>query len=395
MLSEVQLDENDFDNGGEDRHLPLASAELSDTVRHWPVNSRARTTATAASSSSYSSGSHKRPRRKVVQRSIDSLPQTADDETGNETENLLGFHIKQRSKGHQHHLDPHRAPKVALAFFLLVCSIGGYRGFNEYWSNRAIISSAINNGAKLDSTSEGEEFEHRETLLNLQNPSDIEINAQQNTNNIEDIPVLLYNENIEVPWQLSGLANVFQEPYDPEKNKLYLWSIPRSGSTSIKRIASQCMGLTMASEAGKGDIIGDTLQVVEGDGMMKYVNVDMSNPEGIQRAKKLGVGGWRKVDLVSSSYLYDGAGIFDPNHKGYMIAMFRHPIERAVSLFYSLKSNKAYAEQTATLQTIEQYSRSSLVENNWMTRFLSNSLSGELTPEVSYHVSLQILPELV
>src|SRR6056300_260250 len=141
MLSEVQLDENDLDNGGEDRHLPLASAESSDTVRHWPVNSRTRTTAgnnrTAASSSPYSSGSHKRPRRKVVQRSIDSLPQTAGDETGNETETLLGFHIKQRSKGHQHHLDPQRAPKVALAFFLLVCSIGGYRGFNEYWSNRA------------------------------------------------------------------------------------------------------------------------------------------------------------------------------------------------------------------------------------------------------------------
>ena len=386
MLSEVQLDENDLDNGGEDRHLPLASAESSATIRHWPVNSRARTTAgnnrTAALSSPYSSGSHKRPRRKVVQRSIDSLPQTTDDEAGNETDNLLGFHIKQRSKGHQHHLDPQRAPKVALAFFLLVCSIGGYRGFNEYWSNRAIISSsAITNGAKLDSTSEGEEFDHRETLLSLQNPSDIEINAKQNTNNIEDIPVLLYNENIEVPWQLSGLANVFQEPYDPEKNKLYLWTIPRSGSTSIKRIASQCMGLTMASEAGKGDIIGDTLQVLEGDGMMKYANVDMSYPEGIARAKELGVGGWRKVDLVSSSYLYDGAGIFDPNHKGYMIAMFRHPIERAVSLFYSLKSNKAYAEQTATLQTIEQYSRSSLVENNWMTRFLSNSLSGELTPE--------------
>mmetsp|Transcript_28869 Transcript_28869/g.41257 ORF Transcript_28869/g.41257 Transcript_28869/m.41257 type:complete len:458 (+) Transcript_28869:117-1490(+) len=352
MLSEVHL-ETSHDGDGvhqqeEQQHL-LQSSSYSAMPRG-PNKTRAATM--------------KRPRRHVVKRAIDSLPLT-EGEAGDDTELLLGFSMKKRS-GH----DPYRAPKVALAIFLLVCSIGGYQGFNEY---RAVLSSSLSSSGANSDTS-AEEIEHRETLLNVQT----DLSGQHQ--NIEDMPVVLFNEHIEVPWQLSGLANVFEEPYDPEKNKLYLWTIPRCGSTSIRRIASHCLGLTMASEAGKGDAIGDSLQVVEGNGM-KYVNVDMSNPAGIERAKELGVGGWSEVDMVSSSYLYDGAGIFDPDHKGYMIAMFRHPIERAVSLFYNLKSNKAYAEQMVSLSTVEQYSRSSLVENNWMTRFLSNSLSGELTPE--------------
>lgn len=354
MLSEVQLESSHDGDGSrqqeEQQHLLQSSSESA-----FPRGVNKTRAATM-----------KRPRRHVVKRTIDSLSLT-EGEIGDDTEMILGFSMKKRS-GH----DPYRAPKVALAIFLLVCSIGGYQGFNEY---RAVLSSSLSSsGTNSDSSAEALDLEHRETLLNVRT----DLSGQHS--NIEDLPTVLFNENIEVPLQFSGLANVFEEPYDPEKNKLYLWTIPRCGSTSIRQIASRCMRLTMASEAGKGDTVGDSLQVVEGSGM-KYVNVDMSNPAGIERAKELGVGGWNEVDMVSSSYLYDGAGIFDPDHKGYMIAMFRHPIERAVSLFYNLKSNKAYAEQMVSLSTVEQYSRSSLVENNWMTRFLSNSLSGELTPE--------------
>ena len=114
---------------------------------------------------------------------------------------------------------------------------------------------------------------------------------------------------------------------------------------------------------------------------MQFANVDMSNPAGIARAKSLNVGSSDTIDLVSSPYLYDAASVFDSMHRGYTIAMFRHPIERAVSLFYAMKMNKNYANVVGTLDTVEQYARSSLVENNWLTRFLSNTLSGPLRPE--------------
>ena len=358
-LSDVQLESNNdafLDPPQEHQHPKSSSAESK-----LPRVSTSR------------SATLKRPRRKIVKRTIDSLPLT-EEEARNESELLLGFSMSRKS-GHNGR-DPLRAPKLALAFFLLVCSIGGYQGFNEYWSNR--VSSAVKIESKPELTADAFDIEHRETLLNVETSPESEMSSQ--TGSIENIPNLLFNENIEVSSQLSGLANVFEEPYNPEKNKLFLWTIPRSGSTSIKQIASHCLGLTMASEAGKGDVIGDSLQVVEGNGMT-YVNVDMSNPDGIAHAKEMGVGGRSEVHMISSTYLYDGAGVFDIDHKGYMFAVFRHPIERAVSLFYNLKSNKAYAEQMVSLATIEQYSRSSLNENNWITRFLSNTLSGELTPE--------------
>ena len=47
----------------------------------------------------------------------------------------------------------------------------------------------------------------------------------------------------------------------------------------------------------------------------------------------------------------------------YMIAMFREPIERAVSLYYSMRRSKKYATQVGSLSSVEQYAKSSLVEN--------------------------------
>ena len=61
--------------------------------------------------------------------------------------------------------------------------------------------------------------------------------------------------------------------------------------------------------------------------------------------------------------------------------MFRHPIERAASLYYSIKKKTQYEQKFGSLTSIEQYAKSSMVENNWVTRFLSNKLSGELSPE--------------
>ena len=105
------------------------------------------------------------------------------------------------------------------------------------------------------------------------------------------------------------------------------------------------------------------LRINEGPDGVLFANVDMSNPPGIQRAKSLNVGSSSQIDLITSSYLWDMSNIFDEQHKGYMVAMIRHPIERAASLYYSMKKNKQYEEQVGSLGTLEQYAKSSLVEN--------------------------------
>eukprot|EP00578_Thalassiosira_sp_NH16_P025628 CAMPEP_0181100888 /NCGR_PEP_ID=MMETSP1071-20121207/13446_1 /TAXON_ID=35127 /ORGANISM="Thalassiosira sp., Strain NH16" /LENGTH=496 /DNA_ID=CAMNT_0023183673 /DNA_START=99 /DNA_END=1586 /DNA_ORIENTATION=- len=332
----------------------------------------------------------KRPRRNVVKRSISSLAQLENIEEEKET--LLGIDMNQKRADDGR--DPYRAPRMAFVLFLLVCSAVGYRSFNEYWITRndaAFISTMATNKDTINAEDVTKSFrgssdgEHRGALLqtteNLENGISQEGNIT--SQNIEDIPTLLFDDTIVAPEQLSNLANIFQEPYNPLQNKLFLWHIPRSGSTTIIRIASYCLGLTIASEAGKSEVASGSqeLRIVEGLDGIHFANVDTSNPQGIERAKSLDLGQSEQVDLVSSPYLWDLAGIFDEVHKGYMVAMFRHPIERAASLYYSMRKNPQYEKQVGSLLSIEQYAKSSLVENNWMTRFLSNTLSGELTPE--------------
>ena len=283
--------------------------------------------------------------------------------------------------------DAHRAPRIALTLLILVCCAGGYVGINDYISNS--VKYAFR-GSSSTSTAIADD-NNREALSTK---DDIN-NTTTTEQHIEEIPNV--DKTIQLPDQLTNLVNIFSEPYTPQLNKLFLWHIPRSGSTTITRIASYCLGLTIASQQGKSEVASmagtenekddgsitaiNELRINEGPDGVKFANVDMSNPQGIEHAKTLNVGSSPSIDLISSAYLWDLASIFDVQHQGYMIAMIRHPIERAVSLYYSMKNNKQYEEQVGSLSSVEQYAKSSLVENNWMTRFLSNTLSGELAPE--------------
>ncbi len=66
-----------------------------------------------------------------------------------------------------------------------------------------------------------------------------------------------------------------------------------------------------------------------------------------------------------------------------MFTILRDPIDRAVSLFYYLGiadwELSTYDPSLATM-SIEMWARSEdRIENNWMTRFLSNNLADNLT----------------
>lgn len=267
--------------------------------------------------------------------------------------------------------DQLRAPKAALSIFLFICCLGSYQLFLDYWSAQEIEPS---------------QHDAASIFMGSANSSQLERDANQlSPESIADTPIRTLNGTVSAPKELDNLANVFQEQYDPAVNKLYIWHIPRSGSTTMKRVVANCMGLTLASEVGKSEVevrgAETILKVVEGADGMHFANVDMSHPEGIAHANALHVGTDPRVDLISSAYLYHTAGIFDPEHKGFMFAMMRHPIDRAVSLFYNMRRYPQYAKVIGPVETVEMYARSSLVENNWLTRFLSNKLAGKLTPE--------------
>ena len=69
--------------------------------------------------------------------------------------------------------------------------------------------------------------------------------------------------------------------------------------------------------------------------------------------------------------------------------MLRHPVERAVSMFYFLKKHNVAAVASMEL---EEYCKSPHVENNWMTRILSDQMAGEVT-EDHFEIAKKALKE--
>ena len=112
------------------------------------------------------------------------------------------------------------------------------------------------------------------------------------------------------------------------------------------------------------------------------MNVDTSTPEGISRARSLNLAQSGMVDVIITPHVYETAEIFDSAHKGRMFAMIRHPVERAVSMFYYLQKATWEPSYDPQLQymSIEDYVASHKVEENWMTRFLVNKKSAPLGP---------------
>lgn len=119
---------------------------------------------------------------------------------------------------------------------------------------------------------------------------------------------------------------------------------------------------------------------------VSYVNVDTSTLPGLTRAKNLNLVSSGLADVVISPLLHDASTLFTPTRRGRMFTIFRHPVERAASLFYFIQETQWKQPGTRNDQfadiSIEAFYRGGFAENNWMTRFLTNELTkGELTDD--------------
>lgn len=159
----------------------------------------------------------------------------------------------------------------------------------------------------------------------------------------------------------------------------FFFHVPRAGGSTIKDMLGKCMRLVQASEVGvrDGHDQDTALQVLTVQ-ENKYVNVDTTTIPGIQRAVDMGLARSGMSDLIVSSYFHESAAMFDLEHQGRAFIMLRNPIERAVSMYYHRLHETHDLDESVS---IEDYAQGNGIENNWMTRFLANRMTGELTKE--------------
>jgi len=195
------------------------------------------------------------------------------------------------------------------------------------------------------------------------------------------------------PFALEELVN-FKDSWDPyEKTDIpVFWHIPKAGGSSIKDAMGGCHRFVQATEFGITDGHDADTEVaivyprVPGDAdtdRSPFVNIDSSTVAGIQRAKAMGFADAQLANVVVSPFVFELNDLFTQTAKGRFFSVFRHPIDRAVSMFYYIRVADWEPSYKPELKdwTLEQYAQSDIVENNWMTRQLSNTLGGELTEE--------------
>lgn len=124
------------------------------------------------------------------------------------------------------------------------------------------------------------------------------------------------------------------------------------------------------------------LRIVEADDGRRYVDVDVTTVDGIQRASERGLVPSGFVDVIFSPLIHESTEfLFDEYTKGRMFALFRHPVQRVTSLFHYLKRathEPTYHERYESM-TIEEYVNSPYVESNWMVRTLVGKMKGPIS----------------
>ncbi len=178
----------------------------------------------------------------------------------------------------------------------------------------------------------------------------------------------------------------------------FYFHVPRSGGQSIKDIVGTCMGKIQANEVGvrDGHDKDTALQQVMIDGG-RYINVDTTTVEGLQRAASLGFGSITSgmganqqhtsnetvevtlPDLmVTSNYFLPAAQhLFSTQYCARAFLLLRNPVGRSVSMFYTRKATGVLGPEV----TLEQYAKGKGIENNWLTRYLTGKTEGALANE--------------
>mmetsp|Transcript_33852 Transcript_33852/g.49369 ORF Transcript_33852/g.49369 Transcript_33852/m.49369 type:complete len:590 (+) Transcript_33852:154-1923(+) len=185
--------------------------------------------------------------------------------------------------------------------------------------------------------------------------------------------------------RFTGFADTW-DPYEATYMDVPVyWHIPKTGGSTLKDMVADCHLKVVANEEGIADGHDQDMDLqlvdVDGRGHAKYLNVDTTTIEGINRAIQLGLVQSNVADLIVTPYLYESEYLFknggqDPREgdpRGRLFALFRHPVDRVISLFNYLKYadwEPTYDERNKDM-TLKEYAQSDIIEDNWMTRRLA------------------------
>lgn len=229
-------------------------------------------------------------------------------------------------------------------------------------------------------------------IKNLQLYTEIEAVAVTNIPNNNHINMLpgIVGQTVNPPHYSFGTSNLLPsdlplninfadntDPFRPGIDVPFYWRITKSASTATIGYLMICLDLVVASQKGANVALqeGELRIISEGDS--RFVNVDVTTISGIERAEQQGLVTMPMLNFIVSGRLIEAADhIFTPNHRGRLFSIFRHPVERMVSMKEYLATahwERKYNPQLVNM-TMEEYiqNTNNPPMNNPVTRQLVN-----------------------
>mmetsp|Transcript_43783 Transcript_43783/g.78579 ORF Transcript_43783/g.78579 Transcript_43783/m.78579 type:complete len:353 (+) Transcript_43783:170-1228(+) len=197
-------------------------------------------------------------------------------------------------------------------------------------------------------------------------------------------------------WATRHLKPLTEAP-EPSKETVLFWSIPKSGTTTVKEIY-KCLGQTVANKFGALPRFGHdqdeellAFHPWKSSGPT-YVNVDTTNKAGILRAEELGLVPSGLADIIiTSEPKFAIEHLYDDSHRGRVIGLFRHPVDRLVSKFYYLQIadwERTYSPEWKKLSVLE-FATKINNDNNIMVKKLAGKTSNEEVTEVDLLIAMR------
>ena len=126
----------------------------------------------------------------------------------------------------------------------------------------------------------------------------------------------------------------------------------------------------------------------------KVVNVDTTIKAGILRAKKIGLVQSHTTDLIfTMEPNFAGRELYDEENKGRFLALFRHPVERAFSMFYYLQTatwERTYRPEWANM-TVLEWANLPNAEEDYMVRKLVGKSFGMEADETDLIIAKELV----
>lgn len=126
----------------------------------------------------------------------------------------------------------------------------------------------------------------------------------------------------------------------------------------------------------------------------RVANVDTTIKPGILRAKELGLVQSHTTDLIfTMEPQFAGQELYDEMNKGRFLALFRHPVERATSMFYYLQSatwERTYRPEWADMSVIE-WANQEHQEEDYMVHKLTGKKFGDAVDETDLIIAKELV----